>query len=239
VRSGQRYKKGEKFLALGEYYDAAAQFKTAYSKIPPKTRDKRGQCALKMAQCYEKINATQKALAAYRNAIRYNQNSTDTHLAFAGQLLKNGEYKTAEKELKALLDSTPDNVLAKSWLQSAMAAPEEKKEGSRYIVKKMEVFNSRRADYSPMLCGDENQQLYFTSTRMRRRETRSAASLAQRLVTSSCRKRTTKANGGSLMQWNRDSTPSLMKVPAASLPTSARCISHNVPPTPLILDMPK
>jgi outer membrane protein OmpA-like peptidoglycan-associated protein len=158
-------KKGEKFLALGEYYDAAAQFKTAYSKIPPKTRDKRGQCALKMAQCYEKINATQKALAAYRNAIRYNQNSTDTHLAFAGQLLKNGEYKTAEKELKALLDSTPDNVLAKSWLQSAMAAPEEKKEGSRYIVKKMEVFNSRRADYSPMLCGDENQQLYFTSTR--------------------------------------------------------------------------
>ena len=66
-------KKGEKFLALGEYYDAAEQFKQAYSKTPTKERDKRGERALKMAHCYEKINATPKAIAAYRNAIRYNQ----------------------------------------------------------------------------------------------------------------------------------------------------------------------
>ena len=44
-------KKGEKFLALGEYYDAAEQFKQAYSKTPAKERDKRGQRALKMAHC--------------------------------------------------------------------------------------------------------------------------------------------------------------------------------------------
>lgn len=37
--------------------------------------------------------------------------------------------------------------------------------GSRYTVKKMDIFNSRRADYSPMLLGDEFDQLYFTSTR--------------------------------------------------------------------------
>lgn len=29
-------KKGEAFLALGEYYDAGEQFKKAYSKTPPK-----------------------------------------------------------------------------------------------------------------------------------------------------------------------------------------------------------
>ena len=29
----------------------------------------------------------------------------------------------------------------------------------------MDVFNSRRADFSPMLCGDQFDQLYFTSTR--------------------------------------------------------------------------
>ena len=28
-------KKGEKALALGEYFDAAAQFKEAYRKTPP------------------------------------------------------------------------------------------------------------------------------------------------------------------------------------------------------------
>ncbi|MFC2622771.1 MAG: OmpA family protein, partial [Prevotella denticola] len=34
-----------------------------------------------------------------------------------------------------------------------------------YIVKRMDVFNSRRQDYSPMLYGDKYEQLYFTSTR--------------------------------------------------------------------------
>lgn len=64
-----------------------------------------------------------------------------------------------------VLDSLPDNELAKSGLLSAQTAQEEKNAGSRYIVKKMDVFNSRRADYSPMLFGDEYDQLYFTSTR--------------------------------------------------------------------------
>ena len=35
-------KKGEKFLALGEYYDAADQFKQAYTRTPAKERDTRG-----------------------------------------------------------------------------------------------------------------------------------------------------------------------------------------------------
>jgi hypothetical protein len=38
-------KKAEKYLALGEYYDAATEYKTAYSKTPAKMRDRRGQIA--------------------------------------------------------------------------------------------------------------------------------------------------------------------------------------------------
>ena len=59
----------------------------------------------------------------------------------------------------------PDNILAQNGLKSAQMAPGWKKAGSRYQVKKMDVFTSRRADYSPMLLGDEADQLYFTSTR--------------------------------------------------------------------------
>ena len=158
-------KKGEKFLALGEYYDAADQFKQAYTKTPSKERASRGKIALKMARCYDKINSTPKAIAAYRNAVRYNQASIDDRLAYARLLLKNGEYKQAEKEFRILVDSLPDNVLARNGLKSAQLAPTWKKEGSRYKVKKMDVFNSRRDDYSPMLLGDEVDQLYFTSTR--------------------------------------------------------------------------
>lgn len=81
-------KKGEKFLALGEYYDAADQFKQAYTKTPSKERASRGKIALKMARCYDKINSTPKAIAAYRNAVRYNQASIDDRLAYARLLLK-------------------------------------------------------------------------------------------------------------------------------------------------------
>ena len=158
-------KKGEKFLSLGEYYDAADQFKQAYTKTPPKERENRGKLALKMARCYNKINSTPKAVNAYRNAIRYNQASLDDRLAYARLLLKNGEYKQAEKEFKILVDSMPDNILAQNGLKSAQMAPGWKKGGSRYQVKKMDVFTSRRADYSPMFLGDEYEQIYFTSTR--------------------------------------------------------------------------
>ena len=159
------FKKGEKFLALGEYFDAAAQYKKAYSNTKPKDKALRGKYAAKMALCYNRINFNQKAVAAYRNAIRYHADSIDMHLAFAKALLKDGNYKEAEQEFRMLLDSMPGNVLARNGLQSALTARKLNEEASQYIVKKMDLFNSRRADYSPMFCGDQYEQLFFTSTR--------------------------------------------------------------------------
>lgn len=157
--------KGKKFLELGEYFEAAEQFKQAYRKTPGSERNKRGQIAKLMAPCYEKINATPKAISAYNNVIRYQQDSILDHLSLARLLMKNGEYKKAEKEFQLVLDTLPDNLLAKNGLKSAQLAPQWKKEGSRYTVKRMDVLNSMRDDYSPMLLGDESDQLYFTSTR--------------------------------------------------------------------------
>lgn len=158
-------KKGEKALALGEYFDAAEEFKIAYNKTPSKERTKRGQRAAKLAYCYDRINANAKAIAAYRNVIRYKQDSIKTHLALARLLMKTAGYNEAAKEYQLVLDSLPDNEQAKTGLLAAHTAQAEKDAGSRYIVKKMDIFNSRRADYSPMLFGDEYDQLYFTSTR--------------------------------------------------------------------------
>lgn len=158
-------KKAEKFMAIGEYYDAASHYKQAYSKTPPKERDRRGLIAGKMAVCYRKINSTPKAVAAYRNMVRYNKATVDDRLELGRQLLKNGDYKQAAEQFRVVLDSMPDNVLARNGLLSAQQAPAWKKQGSRYTVKRMDVFNSRRAEYSPMLSGDQFDQLYFTSTR--------------------------------------------------------------------------
>ena len=185
-------KKGEKYLAIGEYYDAAAQFKTAYSKTAPKDKARRGDIALKIARSNERINATQKATAAYANAIRYGRASAVDRLAYARQLLKSGSYKQAGEQFRAVIDSINSGsygttvgkgkaaaartegegltaeaarTLAENGLRSAENAPKWKQEGSRYKVKRMEQFNSRRDDYSPVLAGDQYDRLYFTSTR--------------------------------------------------------------------------
>ena len=158
-------RKGEKFLAIGEYHDAAEQFKKAYTKTPTKERQLRGQRALKMAHCYRHISSTQKAISAYRNALRYNVATLDDRLDYARLLLKNGEYKRALTEFELLNDSMPNNVLVRNGLLSAKMAPEWKEQGSDYTVKKMTEFNSRRADYCPVLAGDQWDRLYFSSTR--------------------------------------------------------------------------
>ena len=44
-------KKAEAFYAIGEYYDAATQYKKAYAQTPPKEKEKRGELSAKMAIC--------------------------------------------------------------------------------------------------------------------------------------------------------------------------------------------
>ena len=158
-------KKGEKYLALGEYYDAATQFKTAYQRTPPKDRHQRGELSLKLADCYSRISSFQRAIAAYRNAIRYKEDNGETHRKLAENLMKNGSYTEAVKEYRIALDSLPDDQTVARGMQAASTAAAAKAQGSKYIVKRMDVFNSRRQDYSPMLYGDKYEQLYFTSTR--------------------------------------------------------------------------
>lgn len=158
-------RKGDKALALGEYYVAAENYRRAYSKTPASERDTRGERALKMGRCYERFNSSAKAIAAYRNAARYGKAAAEDSLHYGRLLLKNGEYRAAEQVFSALHQSMPENILVRNGLLSAQKAPEWKKEGSRYTVRKADIFNSRRDDYSTVLGGEDYDRLYFTSTR--------------------------------------------------------------------------
>jgi tetratricopeptide (TPR) repeat protein len=158
-------KKGDKAYALGEYYLAADYYRQAYSRTQNTERTKRGERALKMANCYSRYNHAQKAVGAYRNAVRYKVADSEAMLSYGRQLLKIGDYKAALKVFTELNDSMPGNLLVKNGLLSASNAPQWKKKGSDYTVKRMDVFNSRRDDYSPCLGGEDYDYLYFTSTR--------------------------------------------------------------------------
>ena len=103
----QAMKKGDKFFAVGEYYDAAEQYRKAYIQTPSKERKTRGERALKLAECYRRINITNKAIAAYSNAVRYKQADSLTQF-YLGQLhMRNGALETGRERTEIGSDGKP------------------------------------------------------------------------------------------------------------------------------------
>ena len=159
------FKKGEQFYAMGEYYQAAQQYKKSYQRIPTKDKALRADRAFRMGLCYERINNPQKAMQAFQNAVRYHHTDSTTLLRLGRQQLKLANYKGARESFMGFLDIDKTNELALAGLQSCDLAPEWKANPNLYQVKKEALFNSSRSDYSPMLYGDDSDQLIFTSTR--------------------------------------------------------------------------
>lgn len=162
---GIAFKKAEQSYAIGEYYAASINYKKSYSRCAPKDKAKRAVRAFMMGECYRRIGYTQKAVAAYTNAIRYNVPDSMAYLHLARQQLKAGQYKQAAQNFEKYLEFDSGSELARSGLLSCELGPQWKAKPNQYTVKKEAIFNSRRSDYSPMLVGDDADQLVLSSTR--------------------------------------------------------------------------
>lgn len=162
----ERYvKRGDAARAIGEYAEAAAQYKKAYSKYGPRERRERGAVAYNMAECYRNYGNTARALGAYRNALRYGV--TDTLARFyEGEMLRYaGDYAGAERSYRIHLDSFPDDEAALRGIEACHEALALKNKGSAYTIRLERLFNASRSDYAPALLGEESDRLYFTTTR--------------------------------------------------------------------------
>lgn len=159
------FKKAEQSYAIGEYYAASINYKKSYSRCSPKERDKRAVRAFMMGECYRRIGYTQKAIAAYQNAIRYNIPDSLVYLHIARQQLKVGQYKPASQNFAKFLELNPESELARNGLLSCELGPQWKATPNQYQIKKEAFFNSRRSDYSPLLMGEDADQLLLSSTR--------------------------------------------------------------------------
>ena len=159
------YKKGEQAYSMGEYYSAAQFFKKSYSAIPTKDKPKRADRAFRMADCYRRINNPQKAMQAYQNAVRYGHPDSTALLHLGMQQLKLANYKGARESFSQYVQKDPSSELGHSGLLSCELAPQWKANPNLYKVKKEALFNSSRSDFSPMLFGDDCDQILITSTR--------------------------------------------------------------------------
>ena len=158
-------RKAEQSYALGEYHDAGALYKKAYTKTDPKDKLERAERAFMVGECYRRINLDAKALASYLNAARYGYPDSIVYKHLADLQLQKGEYRNAITNYTTYLTYCPTDTTAINGLKACTTAPQWKKSPTRFIVKKDALFNSRRSEYSPMFGSDKYDQILFTSTR--------------------------------------------------------------------------
>jgi len=205
-------RKGDQFMSRGEYYDAAAEYKIAYARTSTRDRSRRGERALKMAECYRRINYTSKAIGAYQNGIRYLMKGhqdrkkvnpdevseeedsilavtlADATLKLARLQHKSGDYKNAlisYQTFRQMIGTAPQDpdaestfsvradfvgastldTLAMNGIAGCRMAQQWKQKPTLHTIGKEPVLNSRRADFSPVLFGDDWDQLFITTTR--------------------------------------------------------------------------
>lgn len=164
---------------IGEYYEAAAIYRRVYTKTSPKKRDLRGYIAFRMAECNRMINSTDKAISGYMNALRYDYPDSILYLRLGQMQQKNGRYAEAIKYYDEYLKYDPASVIALNGVEGSQKAVEWKKNPTRYEVKRMDKFNSRRGEFSPMLAGTDYDQLYFASSRSRDKDEKVSAITGQ------------------------------------------------------------
>lgn len=158
-------RRGDNHLALGEYAEAAGQYKRAYAMTPNKDKARRGLLQYKMAECYRSYGYTARALGAYRGAERYGLTDTLTLLREGDMFRIQGDYKSAARAYEQYLEAHPNDEAALRGLASCENAQMMKAEGSAWTIKQEALFNSTRADFSPALLTGEVPQLYFSTTR--------------------------------------------------------------------------
>lgn len=148
-------------MARGEYFDASKTYRKIYNKLTKREeRPLRGEVAFKMAECHRHLNQYTRAAAAYQNAARYEYPDSTLYLYLGQMQQAAGNPNAAIKAYEQYLEWKPGDALAENGISGARTA-QAKKGGTRYVVRNAKLFNSRRADYSPMFL-EEN--LYFTTT---------------------------------------------------------------------------
>ena len=147
----------------GEFFAAANTYRRVYNKTSVKEKELRADIAAKMGYCYQRINMTARAAGAYQNAIRYKHPDSTLILNLARMQHNDAKYRDAQKNYEAYLALDNNNLLAKNGIKGVALAQEWRANKTRVNVKRMDLFNSRRADFSPALNKD-GDVIYFTSS---------------------------------------------------------------------------
>ena len=159
---GAKLSVADEQMERGEYFEASRTYRKIYNKLKkPSERTLRGEVAYKLGIAHSRLNQPARAAGAFRNALRYGYPDSLLYRHIAQSLHADGKYVAAADAYRQYLMLSPGDKTAQAGLKGAVAAENMRKHPTRYKVSNAKLFNSRRADFAPMLSGEK---LYFTTT---------------------------------------------------------------------------
>ena len=117
-------RQADQCFELGEYNEAATLYKKAYAKTEAKEKEKRAERAFMIGECYRRINMNAKAMASFRNAIRYNYPDSIVYKHMADLQLQKGDYKAAIGNYDIYLTYNPTDTTAINGRKACTTAPQ-------------------------------------------------------------------------------------------------------------------
>ena len=160
-----RIKKADKKYAIGEYYEAGEIYRQTYRRISTKDKALRARVAFMQGESHRILN-NNKAVSAYKNAIRNNYPDSLVYLHYAQVLQYQGKYKEAIKQYDIYLLNHPNDYVAQAGKYACMQVETWKKETSRYKVTLAKEFNEKRtSSFAPAFTTEDGDALVFTSNR--------------------------------------------------------------------------
>jgi len=107
------YERAGGFFAAGEKWREALRRRPRRDDHPDAISDEQvAQLWRRAAEAYSKAGEYDEAVRVYRQAVKWNPDHIETHLALAEMLLANGQMQAAENELSRILERDPNNIPA-------------------------------------------------------------------------------------------------------------------------------
>jgi peptidoglycan-associated lipoprotein len=167
---------------IGEYFEAAEMYRRLYARSKATERDKRAYVAYRMGLCYQKISDVQRASSAFLNAVRYGYPDSLLMLRMAQVYHQGGKYGEAVACYEGFLERNPESVQAVNGLEGCRLAEWMREHPTPYVVRRMEVFNSRFGEFGPMFAGEAGDRVYFASSRAKKVSRDSISSITGQLT---------------------------------------------------------
>ena len=148
---------------IGEYYKAIEQYKKARKK--EKSREKRLEYAINLAECYRTIGLYDYAAQNYKFAIRLGYPDNEALLHYADMLRITQDYEEATETYRTYLDSVPGDERALAGLEAMRLTQEWVANPTRHIINPIKEINSKESDFAPVFVGGRDNEIIFTSSR--------------------------------------------------------------------------